>query len=208
MSKLLILILFFVCISCKKDQQKGALRINHPKTVIQDTTTTQDQYQKYPTLFTKNPDFIAYEFDYPVGKPNGKGYYNAQKFTENNHLGDDWNGVGGGNTDLRDPIYAIANGYIFFAKDIKGGWGNVIRIIHQYKGQYYESVYAHCDTILVAENTFIKKGAQIGTIGNANGIYYAHLHLEIRDHILMDIGGGYSENTSGYVNPTEFINNN
>ena len=28
-------------------------------------------------------------FDFPVGKPNAQGYYNAQKFTVNNHLGDD-----------------------------------------------------------------------------------------------------------------------
>jgi hypothetical protein len=41
-------------------------------------------------------------FDYPVGKPNGKGYYNAQKFGENTHLGEDWNGVRGGNSDLGD----------------------------------------------------------------------------------------------------------
>ncbi len=27
-----------------------------------------------------------------------RGYYNAQVFGKNNHLGDDWNGVGGGNT--------------------------------------------------------------------------------------------------------------
>ena len=46
---------------------------------------------------------------------NGTFFQNAhQKFTENNHLGDDWNGTGGGNTDLGDPIYSIANGYPAF----------------------------------------------------------------------------------------------
>ena len=168
----------------------------------------QDQYQKYNSLFKKNPEFIATSFDYPIGKPNAKGYYNAQKFKENDHLGDDWNGVGGGNTDLGDPIYAIANGYISFAKDIKGGWGKIIRIIHKYKGKYYESVYAHCNSIHVNEGDFVKKGTLIATIGNANGMYLAHLHLEIRDNIYMDIGGGYGKNTSGYLDPTKFINNN
>ena len=32
-------------------------------------------------------------FDFPVGKPDAVGYYNAQEFTENDHLGEDWNGV-------------------------------------------------------------------------------------------------------------------
>ena len=29
-------------------------------------------------------EFITNGFDYPVGKPDGEGYYNAQKFGENN----------------------------------------------------------------------------------------------------------------------------
>ena len=51
-------------------------------------------------------------FDFPVGKPDGKNYYNAQPLGKNDHLGDDWNGTGGGNTDLGDPVYSIANGWV------------------------------------------------------------------------------------------------
>ncbi|WP_235015701.1 M23 family metallopeptidase [Aquimarina sp. AU58] len=193
---MLIIILTFI--SCKNRNETSSLVIDE----------NQDPYQIYTSLFKENPEFIASDFDYPIGKSNAEGYYNAQKFRENNHLGDDWNGTGGGNTDLGDPIYTIANGYVSFAKDIKGGWGNVIRIIHRYKGKYYESVYAHCDSIFVKEGDFVKKGALIATIGNANGIYLAHLHLEIRDDIFMDIGGGYANDRSGYLDPTKFINNN
>ncbi|WP_103864634.1 M23 family metallopeptidase [Aquimarina sp. I32.4] len=207
MTRLILVSIFAIILSCKEKQKVST--IQHSKaTVVTHTNTSQDQYQKYTTVFENNPDFIATSFDFPVGKPNAKGYYNAQKFKENNHLGDDWNGVGGGNTDMGDPIYTIANGYVSFAKDIQGGWGKVIRVIHKFKGKYYESVYAHCNSILVKEGDLIKKGVQIGTIGNANGIYKAHLHLEIRDSIFMDIGGGYAIETGGYLDPTDFIKKN
>jgi murein DD-endopeptidase MepM/ murein hydrolase activator NlpD len=151
---------------------------------------------------------IAFHFDFPIGKPDAKGYYNAQGFGKNNHLGDDWNAVTGGNSDLGDPIYSIGDGKVTFAKDIGGGWGNVIRVMHELPdGTYVESLYAHCDTLLVSKNELVKKGDQIATIGTANGAYLAHLHLEIRDDIELPIGGGYSSDTDGYLNPTEFIKN-
>jgi len=151
---------------------------------------------------------IAFEFDFPVGKPDGKGYYDYQGFTKNNHLGEDWNGVGGGNTDLGDTIYAIANGKVTYAEDFKAGWGNTIRIVHELPdGRSYESVYAHCDTILTMSQTWVHKGEPIGTIGTAHDQYLAHLHLEIREKIGLPIGNGYSADTTGYVNPTTFIRN-
>ncbi len=154
------------------------------------------------------PVFLATAFDFPVGKPDAKGYYNAQSFGENRHLGDDWNGVNGGNSDLGDPIYNVANGIVVEAKNHEGGWGNVIRIRHTLpSNKQVESLYAHCDTILVKKGDRVAKGTKIGTIGTANGIYLAHLHFEIRSEIGKPLGGGYAENTSGYENPTVFIKN-
>lgn len=156
-----------------------------------------------------NPEYISDGFDFPVGKPNAKGYYDAQPFWRNNHLGSDWNGNGGGNTDLGKPIYAISNGYVKSAKKIFFGWGNVIRIVHTLpNGKQFESFYAHCDKILVKPNTWVRKGQKIGTIGTSNGRYLAHLHFEIRDDINMRIGKGYSKNKEGYLNPTKFIKAN
>ncbi|WP_394751192.1 murein hydrolase activator EnvC family protein [Spongiimicrobium salis] len=172
---------------------------NMPSAIKDDTLEVLD-------VSVKQVEVIADHFDFPVGKPEGIGYYNAQSFGENNHLGDDWNGTGGGNTDLGDAIYAIANGKVAFAEDIGGGWGNVIRIHHVLEdGHKVESLYAHCDTILVATSDTVSIGQKIGTIGTAHGLYYAHLHFEIRENIHMPIGGGYSQNTAGYVDPTEFI---
>ena len=150
-------------------------------------------------------EYEADSFDFPIGKPNGNGYYNAQKFGDNNHLGEDWNGVGGGNTDYGDSIYSIANGQVTFAKDMKSGWGKVIRIKHLYKGKYYESLYAHCSEIPVNKGDWIKRGTLIGKIGDCDGKYKAHLHFELRDSLDMPIGGGYSSDSKGYIDPTEFI---
>ncbi|MDH7448284.1 M23 family metallopeptidase [Aquimarina sp. 2201CG14-23] len=204
MKHFLVIVLLFIITSCRHTSSKSQLSNNFSVKA----STAQSKYARYDSLFKKNQDFVSINFDFPVGKPDAKGYYNAQRFQENHHLGDDWNGVNGGNSDIGDAIYAIANGYVASAKDIGGGWGNVIRVIHKYKGNYYESVYAHCQTIKVSKGEFIKKGKLIASIGNANGIYLAHLHLEIRDDIFMDIGGGYSKNTKGYLDPTKFINEN
>jgi len=152
---------------------------------------------------------VADGFDFPVGKPNAKGYYNAQKFTRNNHLADDWNGVGGGNTDLGDPIYSVADGIVVQTKNYGGPWGRVTRILHNAgtaeKPVYVESLYAHMRSILVKRGAIVKRGQKIGTIGNANGTWWAHLHLEIRTTINKSIGVGYSRDTTGYANPTRYI---
>ncbi|EDP94161.1 M23 family metallopeptidase [Kordia algicida OT-1] len=200
--------LFIILCLCFLGCQETTKRQSISESIYKKTNATQNAFVFFDSLFVKNPKYLAKGFDFPVGKPNAKGYYNAQKFTVNNHLGDDWNGTGGGNTDLGDPVYAIGNGYVAFADDVGGGWGNVIRIIHQYNGTYYESLYAHCEKISVKKGSFVTKGMQIGTIGNADGAYYAHLHLEIRDNIFMKLGGGYSENTEGFLNPTTFIKSN
>lgn len=201
-----MIVLLFVSCKQNKPEHKSTTDIQAKET-IEDSVNKTDK-KSYKTLFNENPEYIAKGFDFPVGKPNAQGYYNAQKFQENNHLGDDWNGVGGGNSDLGDPIYAIANGYVTVAKDLEGGWGNVVRIIHLYEGKLYESVYAHCDSIYVEQTKFVTKGDKIATIGNCNGVYYAHLHLEIRNSVDLDIGGGYSTDTTGYLDPTKFINKN
>lgn len=151
-------------------------------------------------------DKIADHFDFPVGKPDAEGYYNAQPFGENNHLGEDFNANTGGNTDLGDPIYAVANGQVTLAKDLGGGWGKVIRIVHILPdSSFVESLYAHCDEIFVKKEIWVKRGDEIGTIGNAHGQYFAHLHFEIRSKVNMSTGPGYSEDKSGYLNPTKFI---
>ena len=166
----------------------------------------------YDSIFYFNPDYLTHGFDFPVGKPNGKNYYLASRFGQRNHLGEDWNGKGGGNTDLGDPVYSIGNGLVTKAEEFCCGWGNVVRVVHKLEGhpefKYLESVYAHLDQIYVSEGQLLAKGQNLGTIGTANGKYLAHLHLELRDFLDMSMGPGYSKDWEGYLDPSYIIRNN
>jgi murein DD-endopeptidase MepM/ murein hydrolase activator NlpD len=150
-------------------------------------------------------------FDFPVGKPDGEGYYRARGYRANGHLGEDWNGKGGGDTDLGDPVYVIAHGVVVFAQDFKHGWGNVVIVRHAYEegGQmkYADSLYGHLDQIHVRENQQLHRGQQVGTIGTGGGLYAAHLHLEIRKDLRVGMARHrFPKDEKVYFNPAEFIN--
>ena len=151
----------------------------------------------------------AKRFDFPLGSEHGALAYNAQRFTENYHLGDDLNGIGGENSDLGDPIYAVADGRVLLARDGGPGWGNVIIVLHAIEEngarRYVQSYYGHCDEILVDAGDDVRRGQQIATVGTANGQYFVHLHFEMREFVTPFIGSGYREKTEGWLNPSEFI---
>ncbi|HEY1770253.1 MAG TPA: M23 family metallopeptidase [Chthoniobacterales bacterium] len=151
----------------------------------------------------------ATRFDFPIGSEHGAMAYNAQPFTQNNHLGDDLNGIGGENSDLGDPIYAIADGRVLLARDGGPGWGNVVIILHAYREggarKYVQSYYAHMQAILVRPGELVRRGEEIATVGTGNGRYLAHLHFEMREFITPFIGPGYRKDTRGWINPSEFI---
>ena len=151
----------------------------------------------------------ATHFDFPLGNENGAMSYNAQHFTESRHLGDDLNGIGGENSDLGDPIYAIADGRVLLARDGGPGWGNVVILLHAYlengERKYVQSYHGHVQDMLVHPGQIVKRGQQIATVGTANGRYVAHLHFEMREFVTPFIGLGYREDTRGWVDPTKFI---
>lgn len=151
----------------------------------------------------------ATRFDFPLGSEHGAMAYNAQRFTENLHLGDDLNGIGGENSDLGDPIFAIADGRVLLAREAGPGWGNVIIVLHAYrengKRKYVQSFYGHVQTILVAPHATVRRGQQIATVGTADGRYLAHLHFEMREFLTPFIGAGYRKDTHGWLDPSAFI---
>jgi hypothetical protein len=151
----------------------------------------------------------ATRFDFPLGNENSAFAYNAQRFTENRHLADDLNGIGGENSDLGDPIFAVADGRVLLARDGGPGWGNVIIVLHAYEEnggrKYVQSYYGHVETMLVSPRQEVHRGQQIATVGTANGQYFAHLHFEMREFVTPFIGPGYRKDTRGWINPSEFI---
>jgi murein DD-endopeptidase MepM/ murein hydrolase activator NlpD len=151
----------------------------------------------------------AARFDFPIGSENGALAYNAQPFTQNRHLGDDLNGIGGENSDLGDPVFAVADGEVLFADEAGPGWGNVVIVLHAYEEngarKFVQSYYGHVETILVARKQRVRRGDQIATIGTADGIYWAHLHFEMREFTTPFIGPGYREDTRGWIDPSAFI---
>lgn len=154
---------------------------------------------------------VADGFDLPVGKPGGEGYYVFRGYAPNAHQGEDWNGNGGGNSDLGDPVYATADGVVVYSEDYRRSWGNLVIVRHAYRGpdgsiQMADSVYAHLDQRSVRLYQTVRRGQQVGTIGTAHGMYAAHLHFEIRKN--LQIGPyqtSFARDYSNYFSPRQFI---
>ncbi len=157
---------------------------------------------------------LADGFDFPVGWPNAVGYHKARGFTPNGHLGDDWDGDGGGNTDLGDPVYCVGQGVVVLAANVRMGWGNVVMVRHSFREpaegnavKTVDTLYGHLDTFLVKPGDLVARGQKIGTIGTGGGLYDAHLHFEVRKNINIGMfRSSFPRDFSAYYDPTTFIN--
>jgi murein DD-endopeptidase MepM/ murein hydrolase activator NlpD len=141
-------------------------------------------------------------FDFPVGDADGRGSYTdmrtgrsydgwrvSTRFGEHYslgiHPGEDWNGTGGGDTDLGQPVHAIAAGRVAFAKHCGRLWGNVVMIDHVFYDNHerreIRSVYVHLHDFRVKEGQVVRRRDVIGSVGqDPDRTYKAHLHLELR----------------------------
>lgn len=154
----------------------------------------------------------ALRFDPPLGSEHGGLTYNAQKFFEMNpprggpHLADDLNGIGGMNSDLGDPVFAVADGLVIHAGEPSAGWGNVLVLAHHTRdGRELHSMYAHLDTMAVGCGALVARGTRIGSVGTAHDNYPAHLHFEIGESHEVDIGPGYSATPLNRLDPAATV---
>lgn len=176
------------------------------KLVADPAPIAQPVSTNFDTAFTR----LADGFDFPVGKPDAQGYYKARGFRSHGHLGEDWDGVRGGDTDLGDPIYSIGDGLVVFARDCHMGWGNVVIVRHSYREggsvRTVDALYGHLQNMLVRHGQAITRGQKIATMGTAHGLYDAHLHLEIRKNIEIGMSrAAFARDFSNYYDPTQFI---
>lgn len=105
-------------------------------------------------------------------------------YEKSHHPGVDWNGRGGGDSDLGAPVYGIADGVVTHAQNHRV-WGNVV-VIHHPDGRAW-SQYGHLHEMRVKVGQTVNMAQQIGSIGKGGtspqypkGRYHAHLHFEIR----------------------------
>ena len=141
-------------------------------------------------------------FDFPLGDGEGGGAYTdpatgkrydgwyvathfAEQYSMGLHTGEDWNGSGGGNTDLGQPVHAVANGRVVFARNCGRLWGNVVIVEHlfyeNHERREVRSLYAHLDEIKVGEGVEVRRRQTIATVGqDPEKLFNAHLHVELR----------------------------
>jgi hypothetical protein len=131
-------------------------------------------------------DFVASYNDY--GDPN---------VTPDYHPGDDWNLNTGGNSDLGEPVSAVANGIVLFAGC---AYGNTVIIAHRLTtGEIVTSFYGHLNKPSpYRQGQVLDGGATIGVIGHTSRIQSkcvddasmgSHLHFEIRrGHVCTSSG--------------------
>ena len=156
---------------------------------------------------------LATRFDMPMGSEHGALTYNARPFRISRHLGDDLNGIGGGNSDLGASVYAAGSGRVVYAGIPGPGWGKLILIAHRLPdgdalGSVVQTQYAHLQSIQVQVGQKVQRGHAIGTVGTAEGAYLAHLHFEVRLGPYINPGQGYADTPLNRVAPEQFIGSN
>ncbi len=72
-------------------------------------------------------------------------------------------------------IYATGNGVVTLS-EWKQGYGNCVVIDHGYG---YETLYGHCNTVLVRDGQHVTRGEVIATVGNTGKSTGSHLHYEV-----------------------------
>lgn len=107
-------------------------------------------------------------------KPISSGY------TITSRYGARWGGTHTG-LDIAAPtgttIYAAAGGTVSTIKSLTGSYGNYLIINH---GNGVQTLYGHCNSILVSEGQSVSQGQAIATVGSTGNSTGSHLHLEIR----------------------------
>ncbi len=103
------------------------------------------------------------------------------------HTGTDVSQEPGGG--LGQPVFAVANGIVRYARDVTGSsWRNLLVIEHHNSdGTIYCSRYGHLLAFApgIKPGAIVLRGHTVGWVGNANGMFYPHLHFDIAKGSLL-----------------------
>ena len=166
----------------------------------------------WPEFFVANilPSLpVVEETGTPLRPPDGEGAVVTLPFLfQGQHLGEDWS-TAKGDAAKGEPVYSIADGWVSVSQDFENAWGKAVFICYRLpEGRwpsFVEVMYAQLATTDVQAGQFVKRGQQIGTVGNANGTYLAHLHWEVRQTVGLGVGPGFDTKRDGWLGPTEFL---
>ncbi len=76
-----------------------------------------------------------------------------------------------------DKVKSADSGRVVYAGDAISGYGNMVLISHA-KG--FVTLYAHLDTIAIAQGRTVQKGQSLGTVGSTGNVTRPQLHFQIR----------------------------
>ncbi|MEM8954226.1 MAG: M23 family metallopeptidase [Verrucomicrobiota bacterium] len=155
---------------------------------------------------------LASGFDYPVGGSKAEGFYVRHAFRVGLRTAEIWEGIHGGDTDLGEPVYSIAEGTVVMSHGPGGRWGGVVIVRHRYRdhdGQirFVDSLYAHVRNRTVRVGDRVARGQKIAEIGKGeNDRLAAHLRFEIRKDLSIGLNSSaYPKDLDHYHCPRTFI---
>ncbi len=139
-----------------------------------------DSNQQWPSPCTSST--MGWKIDQIFMEKSSRGY----------HLAEDRNGKCGGDTDRGAPLYAIADGFVEDANmggsPTSGDSGGWLLIRHPLPDKTSRWIlYEHVLDIVVW-NGPVYAGQLVAHLGNGNGRWEYHLHLEMRRSVFAKLG--------------------
>jgi septal ring factor EnvC (AmiA/AmiB activator) len=138
-------------------------------------------------------------------------WYSAQEFGKKTsygyHEGEDINLKTGGDTDLGQPLLAIADGEVSSVHTHTSipSFGKHIHIKHDGPWGVIYCHYAHCQEINVKTGDKVVEGQIVATVGKT-GTQYAHLHWAVKKTPTgIDAIAKTQEELTKWLNPIEFV---
>jgi hypothetical protein len=171
-----------------------------------------------PKIVTPPPSGIPFasEFNLPMQNLDKAWYEATRRFPPYNYHPErceDWNLESGGDSDFGEPLVAPFSGVVLSAHNWGGKTGKVLQILGV-TPDFKMIVWAgwHLAEMYGSPGQIVLIGEPLGTIGNADGKYAAHLHEQIcivrNMHGIPHPATFASHGNYDFVQPSVFYLNN